>query len=582
MSSPVICLWTGLVLSLPLLSVQTCTDGSAKECKEADLAPGTNLAGEGFDITKMERKGAYVINMNSWRRKDQTCTLCQNPYQDGKKQKLPLAVLDWRPSQKCSMKVSSKLHQSSESLLSSSSASVKNDWKINLEVNSGPANGKLLMAGTMSRLAEYSMEKTKNDKFSFTSHTMSCDYYSYRVSGQPQLHREFRKAVNNLPKTFSPEFKPRYYKFIDTFGTHYITKVSLGGTVQSVTSIRQCQARLQGVSVSEVQMCLDVEAAASVGDNKVEAEFKHCQEEKAKRENKASFSSVFNDRFTEIKGGYTTEPELLFSADKDPSSYKEWLGSLPLNPDIVSYSLDSLHELLPTTNPVRKNLRRAISHYILEKALWKNCSEPCLAGVKGDRGDSCVCRCHNEPAVGPDCCPKRKGMARVVLTVQRGVDLWGDHSTKTDGYVKVFIEGHEEKRTPVIYNSNNPDWEMTFDLGTVDMSGGGKVRFEVWDEDSKWDDDLLGGCEKEFTAGEGSDLCGLQHGRLYFRWAVTCAPSLSGPTCMDYAPTPMNGHLKAVYVSRNARRVPTDMLVQMGVFVDEPKLHDNQSFITGG
>lgn len=177
MSLLIVCLWAGLMLSLPRPSCQSCIIGSANECKEAEFAPGTNLAGEGFDITKMKRKGAFVIDMNVWKRKDKTCTLCENPYLEGKKQRLPLAVEDWRPNHQCSMKVSSKLHRSSESLVSSSVSSVENNWQVNLELEKGSISGKIMLAGTNSKLAEYSMEKTKSDKFSFTSHSVSCTYY---------------------------------------------------------------------------------------------------------------------------------------------------------------------------------------------------------------------------------------------------------------------------------------------------------------------------------------------------------------------------------------------------------------------
>lgn len=170
-------LWAGIMLSLIPCSCQSCNIGSTNECKEADFAPGSNLAGEGFDITKMERKGAFVIDMNLWKNRDKTCTLCKNPYLEGKKQKLPLAVVDWRPNQKCSMKVSSKLHQSSESLVSTVSSSVENNWQVNLNVEVGNKGGEVMLAGTNSKLAEYSMEKTKKDKFSFTSHSMACEYY---------------------------------------------------------------------------------------------------------------------------------------------------------------------------------------------------------------------------------------------------------------------------------------------------------------------------------------------------------------------------------------------------------------------
>lgn len=165
------------LLALPCGVLPACTEGTAKECAEAEFAPGSNLAGEGFDITRMERKGAFVINMELWRRPDRRCTLCSNPYLEQRKQKLPLAVVDWRAHQTCSSKVSSQLHRSSESLLASSSSTVENDWRANLQVEGGRGSGSLMLAGTSSKLAEYSMEKSKGDRFSFASLGMTCGYY---------------------------------------------------------------------------------------------------------------------------------------------------------------------------------------------------------------------------------------------------------------------------------------------------------------------------------------------------------------------------------------------------------------------
>lgn len=71
--------------------------------------------------------------------------------------------------------------------------------------------------------------------------------------------------------------------------------------MSSVTSIRQCEAALQGLSVEEVKTCLDVEAAASVGQRlNANTNYKHCEEDKNQMENKASFSSKFNDRYTKL------------------------------------------------------------------------------------------------------------------------------------------------------------------------------------------------------------------------------------------------------------------------------------------
>ena len=172
-----ICICAGLMLSLPQHTYQLCEDGTPRQCTEAEFAPGTNLAGEGFDITKMERKGAFVLDMNRWKRKDKTCTLCSNPYMENKKQKLPLLVVDWRAKQLCSAKVSSKLHRSSEALVSSITSNVENNWKIHLDFSFGKTGASLMMAGTNSKLAEYSLDKTKHDKFSFTSQSTFCEYY---------------------------------------------------------------------------------------------------------------------------------------------------------------------------------------------------------------------------------------------------------------------------------------------------------------------------------------------------------------------------------------------------------------------
>uniref|UniRef100_A0A3Q3WW04 Uncharacterized protein n=1 Tax=Mola mola TaxID=94237 RepID=A0A3Q3WW04_MOLML len=559
-----ICMCAGLMLSLPRLAYQLCIQGTPAQCSDAEFAPGTNLAGEGFDITKMESKGVFVIDMHHWKEENNTCTLCKNPFMGNKLQVLPLSVMDWRAKQSCSMKVKSKLHQSSEALISSTISSVENNWKVNLDFKS-IKGASFMLAGTHSKLAEYSMEKTKNDKFTFLSHSISCMYYSYRVSNTPRLNQEFLTAVNDLPKIYSPENKQQFYNFIDMFGTHYTIKMKLGGNVKSVTSIRQCQAALEGFSVEEVQACLEAEASVNM-KVKVTVEAKHCKKDIEKTASKSSFSSLFSDRFTEINGGHTTEPELLFSADKNPSAYKEWLNTLPQHPDIVSHSLYSLHKLLPAKNATSENLRLAISHYILEKGLWKNCSSGCQVGIKSNLRDSCVCQCHNEPGVSQDCCPTRRGMARVIITVQRGTGLWGDYFTATDGYVKVFLNDMMVQRSQVIPNNNNPNWAMIVDLGTQILTERRKLRFEVWDQDNNWDDDLLGRCEQLLSVGAKEDLCVLHHGRLFYKWKVQCAPSLTGNLCSDYKPSPVSQSLRSLYVSRHAHPIPKAILLEMGVF----------------
>ncbi|XP_077475161.1 perforin-1-like isoform X2 [Stigmatopora argus] len=544
----------------------SCTRGGPAECLRAETVPGGTLAGEGFDVTRMERKGAFVLDMNAWRRKDKSCTLCVNPFAEKAKQRLPLSVVDWRAQQVCGSKVAGAIHRSSEALVDSSSSTVENNWKSSLGLDVDKFATKVMMAATQSKLAQYSLEKTKSDRFTFSSQELSCQFYSYRVTSKPKVHREFQRALRELPKTFSPRYKARYYRLIENFGTHYITKVKLGGSIRSVTSIKQCQASLQGFDVDEVNMCLESEASVTVGTaGTAESEVKRCRSDVAKSESKADYSSVFNDRFTETKGGLNTDPDLLFSARKDPSAYKEWLGTLAGHPDVISYSLESLHELLPTDAPQRKNLRSALRHYILERALMLNCSGRCRAGVRGDPREPCLCRCHNQRHVTADCCPARRGTARVTVTVQRASGLWGDTTTATDAFVKVIF-GHREWRTPVVPNDNHPRWDTVVDLGTRDLSAGLPIRFQIWDQDSGWDDDLLGTCLWAPGAGVADDVCALRHGKFFYKWEVECAPGLGGARCVDYAPSPMEPALSGGYASRHAHPLPPAILLEMGVF----------------
>lgn len=168
-------------------------------------------------------------------------------------------------------------------------------------------------------------------------------------------------------------------------------------------------------------------------------------------------------------------------------------------------------------------------------------------------------------------------MARVIITVQRASELWGDHTTATDGYVKVSFNGQPVWRSQVINNNNNPSWGTIVDLGSQDLSTGHTVRFEVWDQDNTWDDDLLGDCNVDLSAGVKEDLCTLQYGRLFYKYEVKCAPSLRGDTCTNYKPSPMNQSLKRLYVSRHAHPIPKATLLEMGVFVNETSSLRNQS-----
>uniref|UniRef100_A0A3P8Z9E1 Perforin 1.2 n=1 Tax=Esox lucius TaxID=8010 RepID=A0A3P8Z9E1_ESOLU len=538
----------------------SCTTGQPVECSAAQSAPGTNLAGEGFDVVTMERKQAYVVDVDNWRKtQNGTCTLCVNPFMEGQTQRLPAAVVDWRPTQQCHMKISSTVYESSEAFVRNSQTEVDVSWKIGLNIWTPQAKGSVVVGGTHSRAAKTVMDQSKQDKYSFIKQETHCSYYSYRLIEDPPLHPEFSRFLGLLPPLYTTQTKAEYTRFLATFGTHYIRKVQLGGRVKSVTSLRVCEASLKGYKENEVKDCLEAEASVgtSTGSAEVKTETKFCKKDLKSRDTKESFSSMFNDRFTEVVGGQTD------------GGFTDWAKTLKTVPDIINYSLHPLHLLVKHASK-RAGLKKAVEDYILEHALVKHCSGKCKSGSNPSAHDSCQCVCQANKEMTSQCCPQEKGLARLTVTIKYARGLYGDTFTGTDGFVKVFM-GNDAKQTGVIYNNDNPRWNTVFDFGTVKLSLASELKFAVYDKDStwyKWWDDLLGQCIiRPIKAGSyNNEMCSLNHGNLFYSYMVECAPGLGGPTCGEYVSSPMNSDLSGIYTSRNALNMTQDLLahIRMG------------------
>ncbi|XP_051727743.1 perforin-1-like [Ctenopharyngodon idella] len=530
--------------ALLLMTISGEDDISAsKECEDAPFVPGYNLAGEGFDVVTMERKGSYLINMEKWDFGNGTCKLRKNNYMNGLKQKLPAAVVSWRTLPKCSMKVSSQIFESSEALVNDSSSSLSVGWKVGLDVNAPGA----AVGSTHSREAKFAMTKSKQDKYSFTKHKVACSFYRYRVAEKPPLNAEFLEAIKSLPASYDPD---AYRNLITTYGTHYIKGVKLGGQMKAITAFKTCQATVKGLTDTAVKDCLDVEASGLYNGATVKTESNFCQEQKRKMGTNQKFSSMFSERQTEIIGGNINGEDLLFSGSSHPNSLKNWLESLKSLPDIVHYSLKPLHFLLSTKHPARKGLKRAVEKYIIENALMKVCSESCKIGRKCSARDRCTCVCESSQIIKSNCCPAEKGLATLKVYSLRAKGLYGDVSTQTDGSVLVKYDT-QKKRTDIINNNDNPRWPETFEFGPIKISMASVLTFEVYDADSYWNSDFLGTCSFYLRSGVVRDTCVFKYGTFFFTYEVRCAPSLQGPQCNEHKPSPMAAPLADIFSSRN-------------------------------
>ncbi|NWS79174.1 PERF protein, partial [Crotophaga sulcirostris] len=155
----------------------------------------------------------------------------------------------------------------------------------------------------------------------------------------------------------------------------------------------------------------------------------------------------------------------------------------------------------------------------------------------------CQCGCSTQAGadgggggVTSECCSRRRGTARLEVVVGQGWGWWGDHFSKPDVYVRAAF-GAERAQTATVWNSGRPRWEAPLAMGVVELLPGARLKVEVWDEDNKWDDDLLGVCEEDVQAGGWKNVvCFPGGGHLEFRYRATCGPALGGPLCQDYVP----------------------------------------------
>ncbi|XP_051042536.1 perforin-1 [Phodopus roborovskii] len=536
----------GLFLLLPPPVPAPCYTATRSECKQKHkFVPGAWLAGEGIDVTTLRHSGSFPVNTQNFLRPDGTCTLCKNSLKGDAIQRLPLAIAHWRPhGSGCQRKVATVKVSSTEGVARDAATNINNDWRVGLDVSPKPeTNMHVSMAGSHSKVANFAAEKTSQDQYNFNTDTVECHLYSFRLVQRPPLDPNFRRALRKLPPNFNTSTKDAYDRLISSYGTHFITAMDLGGRISALTALRTCQLTLDGLTADEVADCLNVEAQVSIGAHaSASSEFKACEEKKKQHKMTTSFHQAYRERHVEVVGGHldSTAHDLLFGNQATPEQFSTWVTSLASKPGVVDYSLESLHMLVEDENPRREALRQAISHYVINKARWRDCNRPCRAGQHKSSRDPCQCICQDSKVTNQDCCPRQRGLAQLLVADFRAENLWGDYFTASDAYVKVFFGG-QELRTATVWNNNNPKWTDKLDFGNVLLATSGPLRVQVWDADNGWDDDLLGSCDRSPKSGYHRTTCHLNHGSVTFSYHVKCLLHLTGETCLEYAPVKLPG-----------------------------------------
>ncbi|XP_054483106.1 complement component C8 alpha chain [Anoplopoma fimbria] len=213
------------------------------------------------------------------------------------------------------------------------------------------------------------------------------------------LHEDFYVSLMELPEQYDFGM---YSRFFNTFGTHYVTEGTMGGTLEYVVVVNKTTMAESNLEAEQAGRCF----GASIGlsypiSASVSVDFKvgvnPCSKKGSFEKVQDSDSALIEDIVTLVKGGVTHSSAGLL-AIRNPDTYRNWGASLQYNPTLIEYETMPIYELVRLSTAADHvgarlaNLERGWDEY---QQQFDSCRcAPCrYSGIPVLSGTSCNCIC---------------------------------------------------------------------------------------------------------------------------------------------------------------------------------------------
>ncbi|XP_026195643.1 complement component C6 [Anabas testudineus] len=375
-----------------------CVDPSTL-CPEKRVAPGADLAGNGFDALAEEPRGAVLDNMFmggscNIKRPQSTLIYHRVPY-NFENFDIKVGVLEDFSIEPQTLHTG-PINMKKASGPYGDSASDKDFFFFTPLIIPFFYFSSGSMTRSSSKKDAFESSKTMDSKFFRVHQVLPVSTFKLRQPRDLVLSLPFVQFLHALPLDYNYAL---YREIFQRFGTHYYGSGSLGGHYDLLYQYNRQEIISSGVTEEHMSSCLGKDTTWTIILYTEHSSVTRCSNDRMTQKYQGSYIQASEKSFSMVKGGRTREAAALAwerqGSTPDKESFKNWAKSVLENPVVVNYKLLSIIDLvrgIPCAATKRRHLRKALLQYLEEFDTCKcapcaNNARPVLSGTE------CKCIC---------------------------------------------------------------------------------------------------------------------------------------------------------------------------------------------